>query len=102
MDPELIDARQADVYARMGKAEEARKMLRGREYISAPGEFYPRPYLAATYGWLGENDTAFRVLGKAYEERDTRMAYLKVDPRFDCLRSDPRFADLLRRMGLEK
>lgn len=102
MDPELIDARQADVFARMGRAEEARKILRGREYISAPGEFYSRAYLAATYGWLGEKDKAFRLLDKAYEERDTRMAYLKVDPRFDCLRSDPRFADLLRRVELEK
>jgi TolB-like protein len=102
MNLELINARQAYVYARMGKAEEARKILRGREYISAPGEFIPRAYLAATYGWLGEKDKAFRLLEKAYEERDARMIHLKVDPRFDCLRSDPRFTDLLRRMGLEK
>ena len=77
-------------------------MLRGREYIGAPGEFIPRAYLAATYGWLGEKDKAFRMLEKAYEERDSRLVHLKVDPRFDCLRSDPRFADLLRRIGLEK
>jgi adenylate cyclase len=102
MDVELVNARQAYVYARMGKAEEARKILKGRESISGPGEFFSRAYLAATYGWLGEKDKAFRLLGKAYKERDTRMAYLKVDPRFDCLRSDPRFADLLRRIGLEK
>ena len=70
MNQELINARQAYVYARMGKAEEARKILRGREYISAPGEFIPRAYLASTYGWLGEKDKAFRLLEKAYEERD--------------------------------
>ncbi len=102
MNLELVNARQAYVYARMGKAEEARRILRGREYIGAPGEFISRAYLAATYGWLAEKDKAFRLLEKAYEERDARMIHLKVDPRFDCLRSDPRFADLLRRMGLEK
>jgi TolB-like protein/tetratricopeptide (TPR) repeat protein len=102
MDSELINARQAFVYARMGKAEEARKILGGRESISAPGEFISLAYLAATYGWLGEKDKAFRLLGKAYEERDPKMVLLKVDPRFDCLRSDPRFTDLLRRIGLEK
>jgi hypothetical protein len=47
MDPELVNARQAFVYARMGKAEEARKILRGRESISGPGEFFSRAFLAA-------------------------------------------------------
>ncbi len=102
MNIELVNARQASVYARMGNAEEARKILKGREYIGAPGEFISRAYLAATYGWLGEKDKAFRLLEKAYEERDSRMVHLKVDPRFDCLRPDPRFASLLRRMGLDK
>ncbi|OGD18118.1 MAG: hypothetical protein A2W03_14700 [Candidatus Aminicenantes bacterium RBG_16_63_16] len=102
MNIELVNARQAFVYARMGNTEEARKILRGREYISGPGEFISRAYLAATYGFLGETDKAFRLLEKAYEERDSRMVHLKVDPRFDSLRSDPRFGDLLRRVGLEK
>jgi adenylate cyclase len=102
MNSELINARQAFVYARMGKAEEARKILRDREFISAPGGFFSRAYLAATYGWLGEKDKAFRLLEKAFEERDSKLVLAKVDPRFDCLRSDPRFADLLRRIGLDK
>ena len=72
MNQELINARQAYVYARMGKAQEAQKILQGREYIGAPGEFISRAYLAATYGWLGEKDKAFRVLEKAYEERGSR------------------------------
>jgi len=102
MDLELVNARQAYVYARMGKAEEARKILRGRESISAYGEFVSRVFLAAAYGWLGEKDKAFRLLEKAYEERDSKLVLLKVDPRLDSLRSDPRFTDLLRRIGLEK
>jgi hypothetical protein len=39
-------------------------------------------------------------LEKAYAERESCMAWLKVDPRFDPLRSDPRFQALLRRMRL--
>lgn len=45
---------------------------------------------------------ALEWLEKAYEDREPRMAYLKVDPIFDPLRSDPRFRDLLRRMNFPK
>jgi adenylate cyclase len=102
MNSEIADARQAFVYARMGKTEEARRILKGRESIGGYGAFVSRAHLAATYGWLGEKDKAFRLLEKAYEERDAKLFLLKVDPRFDCLRPDPRFTDLLRRIGLDK
>jgi hypothetical protein len=35
-------------------------------------------------------------LQKAYEERSTSMAYLKVDPALDAFRSDPRFLAFAR------
>jgi hypothetical protein len=51
------------------------------------------------YAGLGEIDRAFEYLEKAFEERSSYMAYLKVTPFVDALRGDPRFGDLLRRMG---
>jgi hypothetical protein len=59
-----------------------------------------RPYLIALiYMGLREKDKAFEWLEKAYEDRDTHMANVKVDPWLDPLRSDPRFQNLLRRMN---
>jgi hypothetical protein len=60
----------------------------------------PSSAFAIVYGALGEKDTAFTWLEKAYEERDPQLTYLKVGPRFDPLRQDPRFKEVLRRIGL--
>jgi len=62
---------------------------------------YVPPYnIALIYTGLGENDRAFEWLQKAYEERSSRLVWLKVVPEVDSLRADPRFQDLLRRVGL--
>ena len=46
-----------------------------------------------------ERDRAFEWLERAYQERSTVLAYLRLDPRLAPLRSDPRYADLVRRLG---
>jgi tetratricopeptide (TPR) repeat protein len=51
------------------------------------------------YAALGDTDTAFAQMERAYEERCEPLVYLKVSPLYDPLRSDPRFKDLLRRMN---
>jgi len=66
-----------------------------KEYISPA-------LLASVYSALGEQDTAFGLLEKAYAERDSILGYLKTDPMFDPLRFDPRFTALLKKIGLEK
>ncbi len=58
------------------------------------------PYsVAALYAELDEKDAAFVWLERAFRERDSDMASLKVDPAFDSLHSDARFFNLLRRIG---
>lgn len=52
------------------------------------------------YAGLGERDTAFLLLEKAYRDREGRLTILKFAPEFDSLRSDSRYEDLLRRVGL--
>jgi hypothetical protein len=56
--------------------------------------------IAAVYARLDENNKAFEWLEKAYQERSSRVVYLKVNLDFDSLRSDLRFTDLMRRVGL--
>ena len=71
------------------------KALEKRRYFSAYD-------FAILYVGLEDTEQAFTWLEKAYEERSSLMASLKVDPVFENLRSDPRFVSLLKRIGLEK
>lgn len=56
--------------------------------------------IARLYAYAGDNDRAFAWLDKAYESRDSWMAFINSDPRFDNLHSDPRFKGLLQRMKI--
>jgi hypothetical protein len=42
---------------------------------------------------------ALRWLERAYQERSTTLAYLRIDPRLGLVRNDPRFMALSRRMA---
>ena len=55
--------------------------------------------IALGYAGLGDKDTAFAFLDKAFDERSTLLTYLKMDPRFDSLRGEPRFKAMLRRLN---
>ncbi len=97
--PALPFPGRAYVYARVGKAKEARSELAEleRQAKTAPAWAHQ---VAAVYVALGEKDQAFSWLEKAYQGRSSFLRWLKVDTRFEPLRSDPRFQDLLRRVGL--
>jgi len=67
------------------------------------GNAYPRPpayAIAVDYAVLGERDSAFAWLERAFREREGKLIFLPVDEHWDTLRSDARFRDLARRMGL--
>ena len=84
-------------YALSGRKTEARKIL--EELKQQAKHTYISPgTMADLYALLGDQDQAFALLEKAYQERDNMVVLLKVDPYFDPLRSDPRFASLLRRV----
>jgi DNA-binding winged helix-turn-helix (wHTH) protein/tetratricopeptide (TPR) repeat protein len=62
---------------------------------------YVQPTLIALiHASLGDKDSAFHWLEKAYAERDEDLCLLKVDPRLDSLREDRRYTSLLIRVGL--
>jgi TolB-like protein/Tfp pilus assembly protein PilF len=88
-------------YAAAGKHEQALKVL--AELAKASRTHYVPPYFfALIYSSLGHKDQAFSWLERAYRERDSYLARIRVDDALDRLRDDPRFADLLRRMRLSK
>jgi len=87
-------------YAKMGKAKEAHQVL--NELMERSKHTPIRPTsVALIYFALGDNDTGFTWLEKAYEEHGYRMSRLKVTPEFDSVRSDPRFKLMLKKMNLE-
>ena len=52
------------------------------------------------YANLRERDRTLSLLEKAYEERSSYMASIKVEPSFDFLRENTEFLELQRRIGL--
>lgn len=90
----------ACAYAVAGRQADARRLL-GELETRANRTYTPSGLIAAVYAALGERDTAFQFLERAFRERDSLLVYLKVEPMFNPLRADPRFAALLTRIGLE-
>ncbi|HKA19679.1 MAG TPA: winged helix-turn-helix domain-containing protein [Blastocatellia bacterium] len=85
-------------YAASGKKADAQRIV---SELDQQKQRYVSPYTIATiYAGLGDKDQAFRLLEKAFEERDIWLMNLKVDPVLIGLRSDYRFKDLLQRIGL--
>lgn len=55
--------------------------------------------IASLYALLGDKESAFKWLEKAFQQHPGDLLFLKVNRHFDSLRSDPRFQDLMRRVG---
>ena len=81
----------------LGHAPQARQAL--NEYVAknAMGDAYQ---IAEIYAWRGENDKAFEWLDRAYRQRDTGLAGIKLDRSFARLHGDTRFVALLRKLKL--
>ncbi len=92
----------AVTYARMGRARDARKIL--QQLLDKAKRQYVSPeQLAIVYAGLGENESAFQWLERAYEARSAWLASgILSSPDYDSLRGDPRFPAFVRKMGLAK
>ena len=90
----------AITYAKMGRLEDARRVLNQRIEKSRQ-QYVPADSIAAVYVALGDKEEAFRWLERAFDEHSAPMYDMACHPKFRALRSDPRFADLLRRMGVD-
>ncbi len=84
-------------YGVAGRRADARAMEKRLEALSR--KRYVSPFqLALVNAGLGENDRAFALLERAYEDRSDNMAILQVYPLLEALRRDRRFAELMARV----
>jgi TolB-like protein/Tfp pilus assembly protein PilF len=90
----------AITYARLGRKEEARKVL-GELIQIANTRYFPGEVIASVYVALGENDEAIHWLDRAIKEHSGAIHGIGVAREFRMLHSDPRFPDLLKRIGLD-
>jgi len=84
-------------YAKAGREDEARGMLRELEKSSEPNMAHEK---ALVYIGLGQRDEAFSMLEEAYKDQFANLMYFTADPIYDDLRPDPKFAGLARRLNL--
>lgn len=92
------DAYSSYALVKSGKREEARAVLDGLLKKSTE-RFVPPSHIALIYNGLGETDKTYEWLERAFEQRDPKMAFLKVEPKWNNLRNEPRFIDLVSRMN---
>jgi DNA-binding winged helix-turn-helix (wHTH) protein/TolB-like protein len=87
-------------YALSGRRSEALKEIDKLQELSK--QRYVAPYnLALIYASLDDKDNALEWLEKAYEDRSTRLIWIRVNTQLDKLRSEPRFKAVIKRMGLQ-
>jgi TolB-like protein/Tfp pilus assembly protein PilF len=87
------------VYGRLGRADEAKRLLRELDLFFTQGRASPIAFVVI-YAGLGDADAAFGWLETAYRLRSDMIWLTLGFPGIDPLRSDPRFADLVRRMRI--
>lgn len=85
------------VYGQAGEKDKALSILKELTMLSSQRYVSPVDF-ALVYAGLGDADSTFQWLEKAYQAHETRFELASLY--FDGFRSDPRYADLLRRVGL--
>jgi TolB-like protein/Tfp pilus assembly protein PilF/predicted Ser/Thr protein kinase len=96
--PDLAAAIGED-YRKSGYAGVLQSWLEGLKEVAKRG--YVSPYnIAQIYARLGDKEQAINWLEQAYNDRDSKLTYLKVEPAFDEIRSDPRTQQLLQRLAI--
>jgi tetratricopeptide (TPR) repeat protein len=85
--------------AALDRREEAEEIMTRLENESRQ-QYVRSEYLAMGHAALGNMDSAFESLERAYQARSAGLIYLHLDPGYDPLRADPRYADILARIGV--
>jgi TolB-like protein/Tfp pilus assembly protein PilF len=89
----------AYVYGRAGQPLPARQSLEQLQKLYRAKDSGPDAILWAYIG-MGDRESSFVWLEKAYADHSNSLTGLKVNPGYDALRGDPRFQDLMRRVNL--
>jgi TolB-like protein/Tfp pilus assembly protein PilF len=91
--------RRASVLARMGRRNEAKRLIEEVEVHAGESGLYE---IAAAYTALGNNGKAFRLLFDLIDRGDPGPNFAAVDPPFDSLHADPRWPELVRRLRMPR
>ena len=94
-----VQATLAYTYAVSGKKNEARKILKDLEALSAHEQVSPMRFVVVNVG-LGDKARVFQWLERAREELDIYLVYVRVSPFLDSVRDDPKFRAFVQRIGL--
>ena len=87
----------AEVYARLGRRDEALRVLNG---LAKRGRPLDLQAMAIAYFAVGDKDRGFEWLTKAFDQRSGFVSAANVNPGFDGVRDDPRFKALVARLKL--
>jgi adenylate cyclase len=91
----------AYVLAAMGKASDARELL--REVESEYSIENISPYvIALVYFVLRDDEAGFKWLETSYQRHDGALNLLGIDFELDRVRSDPRYLSIMERIGLSE
>jgi TolB-like protein/DNA-binding winged helix-turn-helix (wHTH) protein/tetratricopeptide (TPR) repeat protein len=88
-------------YAQAAAGRKQAALASADRLIKLSKSAYVSPYLiAAIYSGLGEKESTFKWLDKAYAERNASLPFIAVHGWFDSLRDDRRFDRLVRNIGI--
>jgi len=101
---DVLNARHLSIaaigYHHTGRSDRVKDILEQLAQFSERSPLHsPAFYSAMVYAQMGEIDTAFEWLEKAYQDHEVEMYWLKVEPPFEPLRSDPRWEVMLDKVG---
>jgi len=82
-------------YALVGQPDKAREMLAAIQASGGPASAY---YIARIHAQIGELDSAFACLDRAYQEHSILMMAIRSDSWLEPLHGDARYAALVQRM----
>jgi adenylate cyclase len=81
---------------RKAEAEQVMQKLLDR----SKSAYVPSYWIAVIYNGFRDKQNVLAWLERAYDERSSWLAWVKVEPRFDWLRADPGFDSIVKRLGL--
>lgn len=87
------------IYAAQGRTQDALLVVNQLEQLSKRSYVDPM-FIANIYAGLGNRDSSFLWLERAYDQHSLGMMELKLSPTYAKIRSDSRFAGLVRRVGI--
>jgi len=85
----------ATAYAGAGMLARANTLVAEMLQMERTNRYFPAYALAEAYVGLGDQESAFAYLRKAYAQREPALLFIGVEPKMDSVRNDPRFAALV-------